>query len=50
MFKDIHDYIQSCMTCMKHKHTQKKDRAPLTHPQPPQRPVPTFLFRHFGTI
>ena len=54
MFKDIHDYIQSCMTFMKHKHTQKKDRAPLTlaqpPPPPPQRPFSTFLFRHFGTI
>ena len=28
MFKDLYDYIQSHMTCMKHKHTQKKDRAP----------------------
>ena len=48
MFKDIHDYIQSCMTCMKHKHTQKKDRAPFTPPQPPNAPFQHFYFDILG--
>ena len=49
LLKDIYDYIQSCMPCMKHKHTQKRDRALLTPPQPPNAPFQHF-FRHFGTI
>ena len=38
MYNDCHHYVQTCTTCMQHKHVNKKDRAPLTPITPPNRP------------
>ena len=48
MFKDVHDYVQSCVTCMKHKHTQKNNRAPLTPIQSPNAPFQHYFFDILG--
>ncbi len=42
MYKDCHHYVQSCETCMKHKHLQKKDRQQLN-----PIPVKNTVFSHW---
>ena len=43
MYKDCHHYVQSCETCMKHKHPQKKDRQQL-NPIPVKNSIYTHWF------